>query len=137
MDLETLPRGYLFESKSKELKAYNNYRFNDEDIDFIINEKKRFSQKSDKVAEKKIELLKEREEAEQMGELERVKEIDLLIAELNEKQQETLMKRNGSFNLLAYVKILQIRISFHEDKVHYEQLKMDFNHFGYFYQYKK
>lgn len=83
------------------MKAYNNYRFNDEDIDYIINEKKRFSQKSDKVAEKKIELLKEREEADQMGELDRVKEIDGLIADLNEKQQESLMRRNGSFNLLA------------------------------------
>ncbi len=128
MDRGNIPLPTLgqIESKSKELKAYNNYRFNDEDIDFIINEKKRFSQKSDKVAEKKIELLKEREEAEQMGELERVKEIDLLIAELNEKQQETLMKRNGSFNLLAYVKILQMRISFHEGKIHYEQLKNGF-----------
>lgn len=83
------------------MKAYNNYRFNDEDIDYIINEKKRFSQKSDKVAEKKIELLKEREEADQMGELDRVKEIDGLIADLNEKQQENLLRRNGSFNLLA------------------------------------
>lgn len=83
------------------MRAYNNYRFNDEDIDYIINEKKRFSQKSDKVAEKKIELLKEREEADQMGEIDRVKEIDGLIADLNEKQQESLMRRNGSFNLLA------------------------------------
>lgn len=99
----TLPTLGQIEIKSKEMKAYNNYRFNDEDIDYIINEKKRFSQKSDKVAEKKIELLKEREEADQMGELDRVKEIDGLIADLNEKQQENLLRRNGSFNLLATI----------------------------------
>lgn len=91
------------EIKSKELKSYNNYRFNDSDIDYIINEKKRFSQKSDKIAEKKIELLKEREEADQMGETDRVRDIDQLIANLNDKQQDQLMRRNGSFNLLATI----------------------------------
>lgn len=83
------------------MKAYSNYRFNDEDIDYIINEKKRFSQKSDKIAEKKIELLKEKEEAEQMGEIDRAKEIDGLIQDLNEKSTTQNVKRNGSFNLLA------------------------------------
>lgn len=98
-----LPTVGQIDIKSKELKTYNNYRFNDSDIDYIINEKKRFSQKSDKIAEKKIELLKEREEADQLGEIDRVKEIDQLIAELNEKQHDQLMRRNGSFNLLATI----------------------------------
>ena len=89
------------DTKHKELQAYNNYRFNDDDIDYIINEKKRFSQKSDKVAEKKIELLKEKEEAEQMGEVERVKEIDGLIEELNTKQNEENERRNGRFKFMA------------------------------------
>ena len=89
--------------KSKELQTFNTYRFTDSDIDYIINEKKRFSQKSDKIAEKKIELLKEREEAEQMNELDRVKEIDQIINELNEKSTDMNIKRNGNFNLLAWV----------------------------------
>lgn len=99
----TLPTVGQIDCKSKELKAYSNYRFNDEDIDYIINEKKRFSQKSDKIAEKKIELLKEKEEAEQMGEIDRAKEIDGLIQDLNEKSTTQNVKRNGSFNLLAAI----------------------------------
>jgi len=98
-----LPTQAEIEVKSKELQAYNTYRFTDSDIDYIINEKKRFSQKSDKIAEKKIELLKEREEAEQMNELDRVKEIDQIINDLNEKSTDLNIKRNGNFNLLAAI----------------------------------
>jgi len=97
-----LPTTFQIETKAKELQAYNNYRFNDDDIDYIINEKKRFSQKSDKVAEKKIELLKEKEEAEQLGELDRVREIVGLIEELNTKQTEENERRNGRFKYMAY-----------------------------------
>ncbi len=89
------------ELKSKELQGFNNYRFTDEDIDYIINEKKRFNQKSDKIAEKKIELLKEKEEAEQMNDTERVNQIEQIINELNERSTDMNMRRNGKYNLLA------------------------------------
>ena len=89
------------ENKGKELQSFINYRFKDEDLDHIIQEKKRFVKDTDKIADRKIALLKQREEAVQTNEPERVKEIDLLIEELNEKAIEVNTKRSGNFNLLA------------------------------------
>lgn len=89
------------DAKHKEMQSFNDYRFNDDDIDFIVSEKKRFTGGKSNFAEKKIELLKEREESEQRNDLERVKEIDLMIAELNEKANDMNIKRSGNFNILA------------------------------------
>lgn len=91
------------ESKYKELQSYNNYSFNEEDIDFIVKEKKRFSKGNDNIAGKKIELLKEREESEQRNDNERVKEIDMLINDLNDKATDLNVKRSGNFNMLASI----------------------------------
>ena len=89
------------DSKEKEIQSYVNYRFKDEDIDFIVKEKKRFIKDKDNIVETKIDLLKKREEAEQRGEVELVKEIDAKIAELDEKADENNRKRSGNFNILA------------------------------------
>ena len=89
------------ESKRKEIDSFNEYRFNDDDIDFIVNEKKRFTGGKVNIAERKIELLKEKEEAEQKNDLERVKEIDQVINELNDKANDLNIKRSGNFNILA------------------------------------
>lgn len=96
-----LPTISEIDAKYKEIQSFNDYRFNDDDIDFIVKEKKRFTKGNDNIAEKKIELLKEREEAEQGHDLERVKEIDLVINDLNEKASDLNIKRSGNFNLLA------------------------------------
>lgn len=89
------------ETKHKELHSFINYRFKDEDLDHIIQEKKRFVKDTDKIAERKILLLKQREEAVQTNDPERVKEIDIEIEELNEKAIDINTKRSGNFNLLA------------------------------------
>lgn len=98
-----LPTLNEIESKYKEIQSFNEYRFNDDDIDFIVNEKKRFTGGKVNIAEKKIELLKEREESEQRNDMERVKEIDQMINELNEKANDLNIKRSGNFNILAAI----------------------------------
>ena len=97
-----LPTVREVESKAKELETYVNYRFNDQDVDFIVKEKKRFVKDTDKIAEKKIELLKKREEASQLNDADLIKDIDQQIEDLNEKASEMNIKRSGNFNLLAY-----------------------------------
>jgi hypothetical protein len=87
--------------KQKEIQSYVNYRFNDDDVDFIVKEKKRFAKDNGKIAEKKIELNKERTKALDANDLERVKQIDQEISELNEKAVDLNYKRSGNFNLLA------------------------------------
>ena len=49
-----LPTLGEIESKYKELQSYNNYSFNEDDIDFIVKEKKRFTKPTDNIAGKKI-----------------------------------------------------------------------------------
>jgi hypothetical protein len=89
------------EQKSKELQSFVNYRFKDDDFDYIVQEKRRFVKNDDKIAEKKITLLKEREAAVQANDPERIKEIDSQIDELNEKAIDINTKRSGNFNMLA------------------------------------
>jgi RNA polymerase-associated protein RTF1 len=91
------------ENKHKELQSYVNYRFKDEDIDVIVKEKKRFIKDTDKIAEKKIELLKKKQEATESNDLDIVKDIEQQIEDLNEKATDLNIKRSGNFNLLALV----------------------------------
>ena len=109
-----LPTIREVDAKAKELETYVNYRFNDQDVDFIVKEKKRFIKDTDKIAEKKIELLKKREEASQLNDADLIKEIDQQIEDLNEKASEMNIKRSGNFNLLAYA-LFYIFISYIED----------------------
>lgn len=89
------------EMKSNEIKSFVDYRFKDEDYDYIVAEKKRFAKDTDKMVERKLNLLKEREDAVQQNDTERVKEIDQLIEEIDEKAIDINSKRTGNFNMLA------------------------------------
>lgn len=88
-------------AKSKEIQSFVNYRFKDEDFDYIVQEKKKFVKDADKTVEKKIVLLKQREEAIQLDDAELIKEIDQKIADLNDKADDIDKKRSGNFNKLA------------------------------------
>lgn len=83
------------------MQSFVNYRFKDDDFDYIVQEKRRFVKNDDKIAEKKITLLKEREAAVQANDPEKIKEIDSQIDELNEKAIDINTKRSGNFNMLA------------------------------------
>lgn len=89
------------EMKSNEIKSFVDYRFKDEDYDYIVAEKKRFAKDTDKMVERKLNLLKDREDAVQQNDTERVKEIDQLIEEIDEKAIDINSKRTGNFNMLA------------------------------------
>jgi hypothetical protein len=78
-----------------------NYRFKDEDVDFIVKEKKRFIKDSNRCVEKKLELIKTREKAFEENDESLVREIDEQIAELNGKSETIDVKRKGNFNKLA------------------------------------
>lgn len=96
-----LPTMKQVDVKHKELQSFVNYRFKDEDLDHIIQEKKRFVKDSDKIVEKKIILKQQREQAVQADDVERVKEIDAEIYALDSKAHDQNAKRSGNFNLLA------------------------------------
>lgn len=96
-----LPTQKEIDTKSKEINTYVNYRFKDEDVDYIVKEKKRFQKDSDRFIEKKLELMKAREKAVEENDTEKLKEVDEQIEELNEKVKDIDVKRKGNFNMLA------------------------------------
>ena len=99
------------ETKSKELQSFVNYRLKDEDIDFIVAQKKKFNKDSESITAKKMTLLVRREKAEQIGDTEEVKEIDAQIDMLDVKAVDKCESRIGSFNKLAYVWQIKLKIT--------------------------
>lgn len=79
------------------------YSLKEEDLDYIQQEKKKFAKNDDKIVEKKLELLKKRQEARQSNDMALVEEIDQQIQELNEKADFLSAKRSGNFLMLSYV----------------------------------
>ncbi len=98
----SLPTLREIETKSKEIESYVNYRFKDEDVDFIVKEKRRFIKDSNRYVEKKLELIKTREKALEENDSSLIREIEEQIAELNGKSETIDAKRKGNFNKLAY-----------------------------------
>lgn len=90
------------DTKSKEIQSFVEYSLKEEDLDFIQQEKKKFAKNDDKIVEKKLELLKKRQEARQSNDMLLVEEIDQQIQELNEKADFLSAKRSGNFLMLSY-----------------------------------
>jgi hypothetical protein len=90
------------EQKVKEIDSFVNYRFKEEDVDFIVKEKKRFAKDQNRYVEKKLVLLKERERAQEENNTQRVKELDEDIAELNQRANDLEKKQKGKFTMIAY-----------------------------------
>ncbi|RNA03834.1 RNA polymerase-associated RTF1 -like protein [Brachionus plicatilis] len=91
------------DTKCKEIQSFVEYSLKEEDLDFIQQEKKKFSKNDDKIVEKKLELLKKREEARQSNDMAQVEEIDLKIQELNQKADVLSAKRSGNFLMLSQI----------------------------------
>jgi RNA polymerase-associated protein RTF1 len=102
-----LPTRRDITAKRKQLDTFNEYRFQEQDIDFIVAEKKRFAKESDTSmgggANKKMTLLVRREAAKQHGDLDLVKEIDEEISGIDSKAVDQIDKRCGSFSKLAAI----------------------------------
>lgn len=96
-----LPTVHQVESKAKEIHEKMQHSYKDEEISFIVKEKKKFSKDNTKVAQLKIDLLKKKDAAEQRNDTEAVREIEQQLLELDEKANDIARKRTGSFAILA------------------------------------
>lgn len=99
----TLPTNREISVKSKQLESFVNYRFKEQDIDFIVAEKKKFTKDTEGLTSKKMNLLSRREAAEQQGDLEQVRDINLQINSIDTKAVDQIDRRIGSFNKLAAI----------------------------------
>ncbi|CAK9293506.1 unnamed protein product [Gordionus sp. m RMFG-2023] len=89
--------------KERDIKAALNYSFKEEDVDKIINEKLRFKKNPYNFAMKKSILLKTKEEAESLGDDEKVFEIKQQLEELEIKATELDRLRNSSLSAVSYI----------------------------------
>lgn len=98
-----LPTLHEIEVKEKCLRDALQYQYKDQDIAHIVQEKKKFGKETIKIAQVKIELLKQKELAEQTNDEEKIKKIEIELAELDEKASDKDRKRTGSFAILAEI----------------------------------
>lgn len=96
-DNRQFPTLYQIEQKEKDIAKALTYEFNEQDITKMIEEKRKFNKNSTKIAELKIELLKQKELAEQNGDLAKLREIEMEIMELDSKSISIdRLRNNGS-----------------------------------------
>ena len=81
------------------------YRYTDDDIDYIVNEKNKFAitDKKEKIAITKVELIKEKELAKLLDDHKLVSKIDAEIAKLDERQNIIEKNRVGKFAIFSQI----------------------------------
>ncbi|KAJ8411930.1 hypothetical protein AAFF_G00155680 [Aldrovandia affinis] len=89
--------------KEQAIKEAVNYKFNDKDIEDIVKEKDRFRKAPPNYAMKKTQLLKEKAMAEEVGEGDRVKQIQDQLNELEERAEALDRQRTKSISAISYI----------------------------------
>ena len=98
-----LPDRKLVESKRRDINVAENYRFTDQDIESMLKEKEKFNKTPKNFAMKKTQLLKQKEQAEQMGDDDEVARLQKELDELEEKAKELDKARTHSIAAISYI----------------------------------
>ncbi|KAI6236660.1 hypothetical protein M3Y95_00181200 [Aphelenchoides besseyi] len=98
-----LPTMEEVERKQKEIAYFNNYQLASSDIDFMIKEKQRFQKTPTNFAIEKSRLMKEKADAEEQGNLARVKEIQQEIDDLDFRADEAERTRNSKLSAVTWI----------------------------------
>jgi len=95
-------RSYI-ENKKRDIEHAKNYRLTDTDIEFKLKEKERFNSNPKNYAVKKTQLLKIREQAEQMGDEVEATRVQEELDQLEAKAKVLDQKRTNSIAAIAYL----------------------------------
>ena len=100
-----LPTFDDLETKETDIMYASLYRYTDDDIDYIVNEKNKFAitDKKEKIAITKVELIKEKELAKLLDDHKLVSKIDAEIAKLDERQIIIEKNRVGKFAIFSQI----------------------------------
>jgi RNA polymerase-associated protein RTF1 len=100
----SMPSREHFLRKKRDLHRAMNYQYTDEDIDYEVNEKRRFQDPSCNFAMKKTELIRAKAEAEDMNDYEKAREIQQALDELEEQAKQLEKSRSSStFSAISFV----------------------------------
>lgn len=99
----SLPNRKQIDDKLKHIHAALNYNFKESDIEAIVKEKEKYSQTPVNFAMKKTQLKKEKDMAEQHGDLIRVNELTEQLDELEQKAKELDYKRTQNISAISYI----------------------------------
>lgn len=98
-----LPTVDLIERKQIDIKEALNYEFKDEDVEKIIEEKKKFRNRPTNYAMRKTCLMKERDAAMLRGDYDIAQDLGQQIEELESRASELDKKRSSSLSLISYI----------------------------------
>lgn len=98
-----LPTKKQIDDKSKHIHAAVNYNFKESDIEAIVKEKEKYIDIPHNFAMKKTHLKKEKDMAEQSGDLNKVEELSAQLEEIEEKAKELDYKRTQNISAISYI----------------------------------
>jgi hypothetical protein len=100
-----LPTFHSIEVKEKDNQHALQFQYKDNEMDYIINEKKNLcaTEKNEKIAKSKVELLKQKEEAKLENNVKKLNEINDKINELDKRQYDNECKKVGKFSIFSVI----------------------------------
>ncbi|XP_002738082.1 RNA polymerase-associated protein RTF1 homolog, partial [Saccoglossus kowalevskii] len=98
-----LPTKEEIEDKYREIQSALKYNFNEDDVDKMVQEKKKFRKNPRNYAMKKTDLMKRRDEADQQGDVEQVKMYAKELEDLEERAEELDKQRTKNISAISYI----------------------------------
>lgn len=89
--------------KQSDIREALNYEYNERDVDRILKEKDRFTQKTYNYAAKKTQLMKERDSSLSRGDEESAQEFNRQIADLEERASILDKARTSTISSISYI----------------------------------
>lgn len=96
-----LPTVDFVTRKQKEIQDAFNYKYTDSDINLMVKEKQRFKRQPTNFAFQKAKLLREKEDAEQNGDSERMCDLQQQINDLEEKAKKIEYQRTKNLSAIT------------------------------------
>jgi len=103
MEHVELPTIQAVEERKTAIKKALTYRFSSYDVDKILAAKEKFSKHPHNYAMHKARLMKERQQAVDMGNTEQVEELDVKLAEHEERAEELDRKRTSTISTISLI----------------------------------
>uniref|UniRef100_A0A2P2I483 RNA polymerase-associated protein RTF1 homolog n=2 Tax=Hirondellea gigas TaxID=1518452 RepID=A0A2P2I483_9CRUS len=98
-----LPSLDSLQKKEKDIRDLLNYNYTNDDIDTIVTERLRFTNRPTNYAVAKTELLKKRDIAKQCGDQEEVEKVNEQIAELDSTSTRLDKRRTATISSISYI----------------------------------
>ncbi|WAR18795.1 RTF1-like protein [Mya arenaria] len=124
---EQVPSMEDVQRKLKDIQSAHQYKYNDDDIEKIVAEKKKFKKNPHNYAVKKTDLLKFREQAELTGNIEQQMQYQQELDELEERAEDLDKIRSSKISSISYINQrnrLQNQVEKEEaNKAEFEEMK--------------